>query len=368
MGEEMSIKIEILGNEDALEYEQLINSVESSLLYASFKYRSFLQQILVNSEAVYLVAKDSGTLIGALPAFIRYNHTYGNVLNSLPFYGSYGGVIVSPRASDKNQIKMALIDGLHELSIKKNVAVSTLIANPLNDDTNIYEKCFGQTLRDERIGQITYLPDVWHSEVDLQQRLMESFHKKTRTAIRKAQKSELVIRHTESMESLRQLAEMHHQNIQAVGGLEKPWLVFEAISKIFTYDLDYRVYLAEKNSQIVAALLVFFYNRTVEYFTPATHEGFRIFQPMSLLIYQAMQDAVRRGCRRWNWGGTWLTQGGVYDFKNRWGAEDKPYYYYIHEYSMASTIRSLPPQKILAEYPYFYVLPFKIFTQEKDES
>jgi lipid II:glycine glycyltransferase (peptidoglycan interpeptide bridge formation enzyme) len=81
---------------------------------------------------------------------------------------------------------------------------------------------------------------------------------------------------------------------------------------------------------------------------------------MSLLIYQAMQEAAQRGCWHWNWGGTWLTQDGVYRFKNRWGAQSKPYFYYIREYARACPLRNLTAKEILAEYPNFYVLPFNV--------
>ena len=84
---------------------------------------------------------------------------------------------------------------------------------------------------------------------------------------------------------------------------------------------------------------------------------------MSLLIYEAMQEAARRGCRYWNWGGTWLTQDGVYFFKSRWGTEDRPYYYYISEHEGAESLRNLTKEEIIENYPYFYVLPFNILRQ-----
>ena len=76
------------------------------------------------------------------------------------------------------------------------------------------------------------------------------------------------------------------------------------------------------------------------------------------VIFEAMQDAARRGCRNWNWGGTWLSQGGVYDFKSRWGARDVPYHYYVRLHARGAALARLSREELLAEYPYFYVLPF----------
>jgi hypothetical protein len=94
----------------------------------------------------------------------------------------------------------------------------------------------------------------------------------------------------------------------------------------------------------------------VEYFTPATDVGYRGLQPMSLLVFTAMQDAVRRGCRWWNWGGTWVTQDGVYRFKKRWGTVDRRYFYHTTVFDKG--ILRCSPEQLLEAYPYFYVVPF----------
>jgi lipid II:glycine glycyltransferase (peptidoglycan interpeptide bridge formation enzyme) len=187
---------------------------------------------------------------------------------------------------------------------------------------------------------------------------MALFHKKTRNGIRKALKSGIEIDHSDSLDALEALAGIHKKNIQAIGGLHKPFSVFKAIRDTFRYDGDYRVYLAQKEGQIIGALLAFFYNRTAEYFTPAVEEAYRSDQVGSLLAFVAMQEAVRRGCGHWNWGGTWKTQEGVYRFKSRFGAKDWEYTYYIREFD--PSLRQLGREDVLAAYPYFYVLPFGI--------
>lgn len=356
----MSVIVEKLREDQREEYGYLLSSVETSLLYSSFKYRCFLQRILVNSEPIYLIAREGDRIVGALPVFIHYNERYGNILNSLPFYGSNGGFIVSSKATDQHLVKRVLLDAYQALAMEKEVTVSTLISNPLNDEEKFYETNMHHTLHDERVGQITMLPLGWTSENDLREKLMSVFHQKTRNSIRKAQKSGLVVYHSDSMECLEKLADLHRQNIEAIGGRGKPWAIFAAIQGTFAYDQDYRVYVAEKDGQIIAALLVFYFNKTAEYFTPATLEAYRVYQPLSLLVYESMQEAARRGCKHWNWGGTWLTQKGVYHFKSRWGTQDIRYFYYIREYDKSSLLRTLSVQEIIKTYPYFYVLPFDI--------
>ena len=355
----MCINIEVLREDQEAAYDEMLQSMERSLIYASLKYRDFLTRILVGSAARYLIAYESGRMVGALPLFIKRNHTYGNVINSLPFYGGNGGILLSPAAQETELVTRSLVEGLDAIAAQESVVASTLVSNPLDSREDLYQSYAKYTLRDERVGQVTFLPIQWDSPHELQDTLLKMFHPKTRNSIRKAMKSELTIRHSESLDAMQTLAKLHRQNLEAIGGLAKPWTVFEQIRRTFTYDRDYRVYTAERSNTIIAALLVFFYNRTAEYYTPASAEDSRVYQGMSLLVFEAMQEAARRGCRYWNWGGTWTSQEGVYRFKSRWGTTDCPYYYYVREYDKGLRLRHVEPRTLLTEYPYFYVIPFR---------
>ncbi len=355
----VGIHIDLLTDDREEEYEELLLAGRHSLLYASAVYRRFLRRILANGRDRYLLAFESGRMVGAFPTFLCENRTYGNVLNSLPFYGSHGGIITRPGLPDPYAVKRALIGAFRSLADEESVGASTIISNPLESDADFYESHTEYTLRDERIGQMTSLRPALVDKAGSMDALMTVFEPKARQNIRRAQKCGVVVYHSGSIESLKTLAGMHQENIEAAGGLAKNWEVFAAIRDTFAYDRDYRVYLAESDGLPAAGLLVFYYNRTAEYFTPAADPRFRNAQPTSLVIFEAMEDAVRRGCTTWNWGGTWLTQDGVYRFKARWGTVDYPYFYYVREYGTERRFRQLGRATLLNEYPYFYTIPFK---------
>ena len=116
------------------------------------------------------------------------------------------------------------------------------------------------------------------------------------------------------------------------------------------------IYVGSKDGVPVSALLLFYFNGTVEYFTPVIKSEHRNTQALALVIFQAMKDAVKnRGCKNWNWGGTWLSQTGVYDFKKRWGTTDYPYYYYTKLFNEEVKSSSKDTMQRL---PGFFVLPF----------
>src|SRR5690606_25876230 len=105
----------------------------------------------------------------------------------------------------------------------------------------------------------------------------------------------------------------------------------------------------EQNGEKIAALLLFYYNKTVEYFTPAVVEKYRNLQPTALIIYQAMLDAHKQGYSNWNWGGTWLSQGGVYDFKKKWGTTEYRYFYYTNV--IDETLYTSTKEYLLEKFP-----------------
>lgn len=219
----------------------------------------------------------------------------------------------------------------------------------------LYEQAIDYQYKDERIGQLTSLPQ-FGDEIEARATLLRSFHQKTRNTIRKAQKSDLEVAWEASVDGWDALVSLHAANMAAIGAAPKPAKVFAAMQQSFRYDADYRVYFARIDRTIVAALLVFYFNRTAEYFVPATHPEYRSLQPMSLLVFEAMSEAVRRGCSYWNWGGTWHSQAGVYNFKRRWGTEDRLYDYYVSIRN--PSLLELTPEQILDEYPYYFVVPF----------
>ena len=94
------------------------------------------------------------------------------------------------------------------------------------------------------------------------------------------------------------------------------------INTCYEAGLDYDIYVAYMQGVKIAAMLVFYFNGTVEYYTPAIVSEYRNYQPLSLMIYIAMQDAMKKGMEKWNWGGTGLTQTSLYTL-NRDGEQQR---------------------------------------------
>lgn len=322
------------------EYEKFLLSREEGLFYYSIKYKKFLESIL-NCESDYVLAiNDEGGIEGVLPLMFRKGK-YGTVVNSLPFYGSNGGIL----ASSEEAFDL-LKDYYNDLISRNEIACSNYITNPLADNS----KGVKHNLTDKRIGQWTYIG----YENSVEERLWESFKSSARRNIRKALKENVEVKIDNK--ALDFLYKVHHDNISSIGGKPKDKKFFESIPDYFIEGKDYNVYVAFLNGKPISALLLFYYNKVVEYFVPATIHEYRSVQALPLIVYTAMIDANAKGYKWWNWGGTWLSQEGVYRFKKKFGAQDKEYKYMINLNNQR--LLECKTDELLSEYSGFYTVPF----------
>lgn len=322
---------------------------KDALFYVSLKYKDFLEKLL-DDESYYLIAIDNKEIVGILPLFIRRNAEMGNVMNSLPFYGSNGGII-----ADNDDVRHVLLNNYYDMADREKCVSTTIINSPFDKNVDWYEENIAYDYRDQRIGQITFLPD---KSDNIEEELLGLYHNMVRRCIKKAQKNEISVGIDNSMEAFSFLYDTHVDNMNRIGGLSKDKKFFDLIPDSFEAGKDYNIYTAKISNKRIAALLIFYYNSTVEYFTPVTLDEYRTYQPLSLIVYQAMQDAVLRGYKKWNWGGTWMTQEGVYDFKRKWGTQDLYYYYYINIYN--KKILDVDKSQILSLYKNYYLFPFNV--------
>ena len=333
---------------DESAYSEFVDQSETSLLFQSLPYLKLIQELTSSKQETLLAVDDEGSIVGVLP-LLSLSGRYGTVLNSLPYYGSNGGII-----SKDEDAKKFLLESYNYIVGNTQIAASTFVENPL--DEPIPEDLVNHSVIDSRIGQFTSID--YTSEIEAQ--LIESFHYKTRNMVRKAQKSGFSFEIEN--DSLEFLEETHKANMQTIGGRAKKETFFSSFPKYFDKGKDYKIWVARFANQPVSALLVFYYREMAEYYLPITIEQFRDKQPLSLLIFEAMKDASLRGYKLWNWGGTWTSQIGVHRFKKRWGTQDRTYSYYTQINN--KEIYKAPSKELLEQYDDFFVIPFQFLNED----
>lgn len=416
----------------------------SAGIYHTPGYARLLESVL-GCQTLYLTAHGPGpdhcgTMLAAMPLMLSAPGPFGRVANSLPFYGSHGGVLVHPEADDRQELLERLLRRAMDLCRESGHAALNVI-EPLHcDHREAYARAMGTSpdsadplaVRDRRISMVTPLPaattattgsgptkdcsvspmalaalaargvDVpgtvggnvnapggapaletsgvsatgatvsgrplsssrpMRVDMDGQQAktLLGSFSDPRPRNIRRALREGYGVSVEHGPDAMELLRGLHIQAMERIGGNAKPDAFFENLPRCLPQD-RYAVYVARKDGQAAAALLMLFHGGVAEYFVPATDHRHMRGQPLSLLIFAAMQDAASRGMTAFNWGGTWATQGGVYDFKKRWGVHEDSYRYHVCVFDR--DMLATAPEKLLADYPGFYCYPFHLL--EKD--
>ncbi|SCA56244.1 conserved hypothetical protein [Candidatus Terasakiella magnetica] len=346
------ISIEII-NEPTSEYIEFLGQADEAMLFQEANYLKLISNIAQSQIFIFLARNARKQVVGVLPA-IMIDGKYGSILNALPFYGSHAGPVVTVQGD----ALVKLSQKFFSFSKEKNCATSTLICSPfmfLEKQKALSEDCVVSYV-DSRIGQMTYLPQVFLPDESLEDRLMSIFHSKTRNMVRKSQKEGLVHQKGCNEKALAFLESTHNDNMSVIGGTPKPREFFSGLKDTYIEGEQYQIYTAFDQGEPVAALLLFYFNGIVEYFTPVIKKEARSKQPLSYLIFEAMIDAVKDGHNIWNWGGTHINQESVYRFKKRWGAVDKEYLY-LNKINDQNILK-IDPAELCYEYPFFYVYPF----------
>lgn len=346
----ISVKEVNLNESSCIEYH--LSECEECTVHYTPQYLSFLQGILPEAKIFYLVAFDLNEPVGLIPIAALHVVNVGWVINSLPFFGSHGGVVVFGESINSSLVATKLLQELMNYSKSVQACSVTIVENlfvPM--DKSVCEKMQLKAV-DYRIGQITYLPRVNATSVD--DKLFSLIHSKTRNAIRKGLSRKQLIKQCDDDESWAWVQSVHEKSIRSLGGVPKSMNTFNMLRKFLGKRV--RLYVGVADRVRVSGLVVILNSDTVEYFTPVVEEDERSTQALSATIFTVMKELALEGYRLWNWGGTWASQKGVYRFKSRWGAEDQVYSYY----NFVSDIHFLEKNKedIINSFAHFYLFRY----------
>ena len=335
--------ITALSKEHEDDYSYFVSKHPKSLIYYTLKYRELLMNLLKCKEEYYILIDDK-KIRAVLPILFK-DGKYGRVYNSLAYFGSNGSILA------ENEIYYnKLLEKYND--VIETSAASTYVENPLD----IHEKKPNYHFISQRVCQFNKF------EIDMDMdNLSLLFTSNKRNDIRKAIKNNIHVEIDNSQESKDFLYETHVQNMQAIKGKPKDKLCFDLIFECFEERKEYNIFIAKKDDQIIASLLVLYFNDKTEYYTPVVSVESRSLQPLAIIIYESMKYSFENGKMLWNWGGNGISLSSVYDFKKRWNATDFLYNYYIKFNN--KDLLNLRSSEIMDEYNGFFVIPFNIIAE-----
>ena len=338
------MEIEIEKTVENEEYEQFLKKNTNVTFFHSKKHLNFLSNIL-ELEPKFIVARKQKEITGIIPFFIKKS-VHGNVINSLPFFGSHGGII-----SEDHEIMKPMLEFLNNFNKENDVLSSVMITNPFTKDNIPYEKFYNFNFKETRLAQCTILQN--ENKDDLWMKLKKA---KT-TAIRKSRKNAVVSTDVKIEDCEKDFYKMYKAGMETKSSNLKPTHFFQSIKNNFSQGKDYDIFMAEHNSEPIAYLLVFYYNKFTEYYMPSFNLKYRNLDGLSDLIWKSMEKSLDMGMHSYNFGGTLENQKTLYHFKHGWNTTDFNYNYYI--FSDLDRIKHAGVSELKKHYQYFYVFSYE---------
>ncbi len=343
----MAYRVSILEQNEWDAYETYVANHSQSMLPHSWRWLEMIQ-LNTGSSPKAIVVWDTDRIAGTLPFFISQDKGHGCVLNSLPFFGSQSGILADP--GHLEDIFSLILPHLDQAAKDYNCVASTIIASMVDQNAVHYRTIWKPTFEDERVGQMVDMPS------DPEALMQDIFVGKRRNNIRNAQRKGVIVNEGVNETSLGWLRQKHEEVIGFKGGIVKPIAFFDWCFEAAQDSSFCKFYFASVDDRLAAGMIIFYYKNYVEYCLPVIDHQYSSYNPLALLIYEGMVDAVKNGKRFWNFGGTWLSQTNLYRFKKEFGADDYPYSYFTKVYD--ERILTLFPQTLLKAFPYYFVVPF----------
>ncbi len=335
---------EIISSIDFSEYDEFVKKSNFSTFFHSKNHIKFLESIL-GIKASFATVRENKELVGIMPFFEKKGE-FGSIINSLPFFGSYGGPI-----SNETKIDEKLLEKMNLVNKENDVLSSVIIDNPFYNKTDTFRKKFVFQVEENKMIQCTNLKNKSSDQI------WANFEKRVRWSVRKGEKNGINIQIENENEShLKKIYELHENSMKMKGGRPKPKNLFSIILKNFESGKDYDILIATKNNNPIAYVLVFYYKNFAEYYLPVYDPEYFSLQPTSYLIWQSIKKSIENNIEYYNFGGTWKNQKELYLFKRGWDADDLYYNYYI--FRDIEKIREIGIENIAKKYEYFYISPF----------
>lgn len=344
---------EIESKIDFGEYDDFINKNNSSTFFHSKNHIIFLEKLL-ELNTFFVTCREKGKLRGIIP-FFEKKMKFGTVVNSLPFFGSYGGMIAD------NDVQEKLLEEFNSFNKSNDILSSVIISNPFETNCDVYKKNYEHNIIEDRFTQCTILKNKSENQI------WDELEQRVRWSIRKSQKNQIQISTVNEENShLKKFYQMHENTIKSKNGKPKPTNLFNKITEIFDPSIDYDIFGAFYNEKAIAYVLVFYFKEFTEYYMPAYDPSFSNLQSTSFLIWKAMQKSLEKKIHFFNFGGTWKDQTSLYLFKRGWGTQDFHYQYYIK--CDLTRIKQIGLEEIKKSYENFYVCPYNEIISDSNDN
>lgn len=306
-------------------------------------------------DAFFLVAKIDGRPLAGLPLYCC-DGVAGKVVTSVPQAGPLGGIFIHPDATpdERESLYAALCNAARATAEDLGAAILNIITNPLDDDVHRYRRHLAPDFEFENFTQTVGVADIVTAGA-------LTLSGPTATRVRHGGRHGLTVRRLAVDEFPRWYA-LHRRRHAELGAPPLP----EALLSGLVHRLEPEgkaIVLGVENADgaLVASGLYVLHQRVCDVFITAMDRDHARLHPNYLLTAEALLECARRGVKTFNWQSSAARGNGVYQFKAKWRASERSYWFLTKRLGPIAPFLALGKEGLGQAYPWHYVLPFGLF-------
>jgi len=291
------IIIQSAGDEDRDAWNNYIQKKENTSCFNRYEWKSVISKTSA-IEQQYLIARSNGIVCGVLPTYLLHGGQRELHLHSIK-----NGFIC-----DDHRIANCLVNYLSDkLKSRNNIKIS--LSSPYCFDIANFQS------KEKLILEIALEKDV--------DTMWLALRSKTRNIIRKSQKNGLILK--KGGENLRVFYKIYSDRMARK---IIPFCSYNFFNHIFeTFPAESDIYIAEKDGEAIAAILVLYSNDTATYAYSAFLPGSEKYCPIHFLLWELIKDCIQMKISTLDMGESTFGSG-VYNFKIWMGAKPRDVYSY----------------------------------------
>jgi hypothetical protein len=171
-------------------------------------------------------------------------------------------------------------------------------------------------------------PKYYTYQLDLDrepEELFRFFHQSCiQRAIKKANRQQLEVITGEKLQNLEEFYRLHIKTRKKHGVLIQPFNFFKNLWDALTPRNMLSLLLVRHKGKFVAGIILLWMNKTAHYKFGASDSKFLHFRVNQWLMWEAIKQAKKKGCKRFDFGRASVDNNGLSKYKSRWGTQNSP--------------------------------------------
>ena len=275
--------IESLTPQNQDEWDAIIQQCPNTTVFQSLVWRDALASAFKQLTPVYLLIKRDDSVIGGLPAFVFQPIPGIRLWHSMP-WNLFGGIHFM-NSVDVNPERV--VTSIETAAAKNGWCEIRWTLTP--EHTVTYGDFFTK-IGYEGTNHFTHLLKT-EEDVDT---LWHAYNKRVRGAVRKAEKSGIKVKDTDSEAAFSTFYDMYLLTVKRLGGTPKP----RSLMQTLLQQKIAKLAIATYHGTIIAGLLYLCFNRTVTLWCEASVPAFLKYRPNNAIFHYIITQACRE---KYNW-------------------------------------------------------------------